>query len=201
MSAVCEYYLSLSSPWAYMGHDRFVALAQKYKVQIVLKPCDLSKVFNVSGGLPLAKRPPQRQAYRLQEMTRWSEFLGIPLNLQPTYFPVQTDAAAKLVIATQLAHGTNAALTITGAILRGLWAEEKNIADPATLIGIANDLDYDGQTLLKSSETTSIQTEFARFTDEAISANVFGSPWFILNGESFWGQDRLDFVERTFAKL
>jgi 2-hydroxychromene-2-carboxylate isomerase len=197
MSAVCEYYLSLSSPWAYMGHDRFVALAQKYKVQ----PCDLSKVFNVSGGLPLAKRPPQRQAYRLQEMTRWSEFLGIPLNLQPTYFPVQTDAAAKLVIATQLAHGTNAALTITGAILRGLWAEEKNIADPATLIGIANDLDYDGQTLLKSSETTSIQTEFARFTDEAISANVFGSPWFILNGESFWGQDRLDFVERAFAKL
>lgn len=201
MSAVCEYYLSLSSPWAYMGHDRFVALAQKYKVQIVLKPCDLSKVFNVSGGLPLAKRPPQRQAYRLQEMARWSEFLGIPLNLQPTYFPVQTDAAAKLVIATQLAHGTNAALTMTGAILRGLWAEEKNIADPATLIGIANDLDYDGQTLLKSSETTSIQTEFARFTDEAISANVFGSPWFILNGESFWGQDRLDFVERAFAKL
>jgi 2-hydroxychromene-2-carboxylate isomerase len=200
MSAVCEYYLSLSSPWAYLGHARFVALAQKYKVQVVLKPCDLSKVFSVSGGLPLAKRPPQRQAYRLQELARWSQFLDIPLNIQPTFFPVQTDAAAKLVIATQLAHGTTAALNVTGALLKGLWADEKNIADPATLIGIASDLDFEGQTLLKSSETTSIQAEFDRFTDEAMSNNVFGSPWFIFNGESFWGQDRLDFVERAFAK-
>ncbi len=200
MSTVCEYYLSLSSPWAYLGHDRFVALAQKYKVQVVLKPCDLSRIYAVSGGLPLPKRPPQRQAYRLQELARWSAFLDIPLTLQPTYFPAQTDTAAKLVIATQLAHGTAAALTITGAILRGLWAEEKNIADPATLIGIASSLDYDGVTLLKSSDTASIQTEFDRFTDEAVSNNVFGSPWYIVNGESFWGQDRLDFVERAFAK-
>jgi 2-hydroxychromene-2-carboxylate isomerase len=182
MSAVCEYYLSLSSPWAYLGHARFVALAQKHKVQVVLKPCDLSKVFSVSGGLPLAKRPPQRQAYRLQELARWSQFLDIPLNIQPTFFPVQTDAAAKLVM------------------LKALWADEKNIADPATLIGIASDLDFEGPTLLKSSETTSIQAEFDRFTDEAMSNNVFGSPWFIFNGESFWGQDRLDFVERAFAK-
>lgn len=200
MSAVCEYYLSLSSPWAYLGHDRFVALTQKYKAQVLLKPCDLSKVFAVSGGLPLAKRPPQRQAYRLQELSRWSAFLDIPLNVQPTYFPVQTDAAAKLVIATQLAHGTAAALTVTGALLKALWAEEKNIADPATLIGIASELDYDGATLLKSSDTASIQAEFGRFTDEAISHNVFGSPWYIVNGESFWGQDRLDFVERALAK-
>lgn len=200
MSAVCEYYLSLSSPWAYLGHDRFVALTQKYKAQVLLKPCDLSKVFAVSGGLPLAKRPPQRQAYRLQELSRWSAFLEIPLNVQPTYFPVQTDAAAKLVIATQLAHGTAAALTVTGALLKALWAEEKNIADPATLTGIVNDLDYDGATLLKSSDTASIQAEFGRFTDEAMSHNVFGSPWYIVNGESFWGQDRLDFVERALAK-
>ena len=200
MSAVCEYYLSLSSPWAYLGHDRFVALTQKYKAQVLLKPCDLSKVFAVSGGLPLAKRPPQRQAYRLQELSRWSAFLEIPLNVQPTYFPVQTDAAAKLVIATQLAHGTAAALTVTGALLKALWAEEKNIADPATLTGIVNELDYDGATLLKSSDTASIQAEFGRFTDEAMSHNVFGSPWYIVNGESFWGQDRLDFVERALAK-
>lgn len=183
-----------------MGHERFIALAEKYKIQVALKPVDLSKVFSVSGGVPLAKRPPQRQAYRLQELARWRDYLDIPLNIQPTYFPVQPDTASKLVIATQLAHGTNAALGLTGAIMRGLWAEEKNIADTATLIGIANDLDYDGATLLKSSETASIQAELDRFTEEAKSNNVFGSPWYVFKGESYWGQDRLDFVERAFAK-
>lgn len=199
MSATCEYYLSLSSPWAYLGHDRFVSLTQQYKAQVALRPCDLSKVFAVSGGLPLAKRPPQRQAYRLQELARWSAFLDIPLNPQPTYFPVQTDAAARLVIATQLAHGTTAALSMTGALMRALWAEDKNIADTATLVGIANDLDYDGAMLLKSSETSSVQAEFDRFTEQAISNNVFGSPWYVVNGEHFWGQDRLDFVGRALA--
>jgi 2-hydroxychromene-2-carboxylate isomerase len=200
MSAVCEYYLSVASPWAYLGHERFVALAQKYKIQVALKPIEFSRISAVSGGIPLTKRAPQRLSYRLQELSRFSAHLGIPLNLQPTYFPVQTDLAAKLVIATQLAHGTNAALSLTGAVLRAIWAEDRNIADTATLISIANDLELDGATLLKSSETASVQAELDRFTDEAISNNVFGAPWYLFNGESFWGQDRLDFVERAFAK-
>lgn len=200
MSKVCEYFFAPPSPWAYLGHDRFVALARKYGVQIEIKPCDLGKVFNVSGGLPLAKRPPQRQAYRLVELKRWSEFLQIPLNPHPKFFPVPSDAAAKLIIATKLAHGTDAALDVAGAVMRGIWAEEKNIADHDTLVGIACDLGHDGKALLKSSETASVQSEYDRFTDEAIAANVFGSPWYIVDGEGFWGQDRLDFIERTFAK-
>lgn len=200
MAKVCEYYFTPQSPWAYLGHDRFVALARKYGVQVEIKPCDLGKVFNVSGGLPLAKRPPQRQAYRLVELKRWSEFLQIPLNLHPKFFPVPADAAAKLIIATKLAHGTDAALDIAGVIMRGVWAEEKNIADPDTLSAMAFDLGHDGKALLKSSETASVQSEYDRFTDEAIAANVFGSPWYVVDGEGFWGQDRLDFVERAFAK-
>lgn len=200
MSKLCEYYFVPHSPFSYLGHARLVALAKQYDVKIILKPCDLSKVFNISGGLPLAKRAPQRQAYRLEELRRWSEYLQVPLNLQPTFFPVQSDDAAKLIIATQLAHGTEAALTLTGAIMRAVWAEERNIADDATLIAITTELGHDGKTLLKSAETTSVQSEFDRFTDEAISANVFGVPWYVVDGEAFWGQDRLDFVERAFAK-
>ena len=200
MSKLCEYYFAPHSPFAYLGHARLLELAKQYNVKIALKPCDLSKVFSISGGLPLAKRPPQRQAYRLAELRRWSEYLQVPLNLQPTYFPVQSDDAAKLIIAAQLAHGTEAALTLTSAIMRAVWAEQRNIADGATLIAIATDLGHDGKTLLKSAETASVQSEFDRFTEEAISANVFGSPWYVVDGEGFWGQDRLDFVERAFAR-
>lgn len=200
MAKVCEYFFSPQSPWTYLGHERFVTLARQYGVQVDIKPCDLGKVFNVSGGLPLAKRPPQRQAYRLVELKRWSEFLQIPLNLQPKFFPVQSDSAAKLIIATRLAHGTDAALELAGRIMRALWAEEKNIGDADTLIAIALDCGHDGKSLLKSSETASVQSEYDRFTDDAIKANVFGSPWYVVDGEPFWGQDRLDFVERAFAK-
>jgi 2-hydroxychromene-2-carboxylate isomerase len=200
MPKTCDYYFSPPSPWSYFGHDRFVAIAKKHGAQIDLKPCDFGKVFNVSGGLPLAKRPPQRQAYRLVELKRWSEFLKMPLNLHPKFFPVPGDAASKLIIATKLAHGADAALNLTGAIMRGVWADEKNIADTDTLIAIANALGHDGKALLKSSETASVQAEYDRYTDEAIAANVFGAPWYAVNGEGYWGQDRLDFVDRALAK-
>ncbi|NMM25938.1 MAG: 2-hydroxychromene-2-carboxylate isomerase [Glaciimonas sp.] len=200
MTNTCEYYFSPQSPFAYLGHARFVALAKKYRVQVDLKPCDLGKVFNLSGGLPLAKRAPQRQAYRLVELQRWSDYLELPLNLQPTFFPVADHAAAKLIIATQLAHGTDAALVLAGAIMRAVWSEQKNIADADTLAGIAAECEHDGKLLLKSSETASVQAQFDRFTDDAVAANVFGAPWYVVNGEGFWGQDRLDFVERAFLK-
>jgi 2-hydroxychromene-2-carboxylate isomerase len=200
MGKVCEYFFAPHSPFAHLGHARFVALAKQYDVQVVLKPFDLSKIFGQSGGVPLAKRAPQRQAYRLKELARWSKFLGLPMNLQPTYFPVQSDAAARLIIATQLAHGTNAALDLSGAVMRAVWEEERNIADADTLIALANGLGHDGVNLLKSSETASVQAEFDRFTEEASAANIFGAPWYIVDGEGYWGQDRLDFVGRAFAE-
>jgi 2-hydroxychromene-2-carboxylate isomerase len=200
MSKLCEYYFSPQSPWAYLGHQRFVDMAKRQGVKIEMKPFDLGKVFAISGGLPLAKRSPQRQAYRLTEMQRWSEHLAMPMNLQPSFFPVAADPAALMIIAAQLAHGTEAALTLTGVIMRALWAEQKNIADPDTLVGLAFDCELDGKQMLKSSETASVQAEYERFTNEAIAANVFGVPWFSYGGESFWGQDRLDFLERAFQK-
>lgn len=200
MAKVCEYYFAPQSPWAYLGHARLIALAKQYDAQIEIKPCDLGKVFSVSGGLPLAKRPPQRQAYRLAELKRWSEYLALPLNLQPKFFPVQGEPAAKLIIATKFAHGTDAALALTGTIMTALWADEKNIADPDTLIALSNAAGHDGNALFKSSETASIQSEYDQFTNDAVAANVFGSPWYVVDGEGFWGQDRLDFVERALQK-
>ena len=200
MPKVLEYYFAPPSPYAYLGHARMVAMAKQHNAQVQILPCDFGKVFTVSGGLPLAKRAPQRQAYRLLELQRWSSFLGLPMNLQPKFFPVSGDAASQLIIATQLAHGTDVALALSGAIMAAVWAEEKNIADSATLAGLANQLDLDGASLMKSAATPSIQAEYERNTENAIAANIFGAPWYVVDGEGFWGQDRLDFVERALAK-
>lgn len=203
MAKICEYFFAPQSPWAYLGHARLSALAEQHGARIEVKPCDLGKVFSQSGGLPLAKRAPQRQAYRLQEMARWSEHLQMPLHLQPAFFPVSGDMAAKLIIATQLAHGNAAALQLTGGIMRALWAEQKNIADADTLAALANDcegVELDGKMLLKTAETGAVQTQYEQYTSEALAANVFGSPWYIVDGQGYWGQDRLDFVERALLK-
>ena len=200
MPKTCTYYLAPQSPYAYLGHARLLAAARQHGVQIELRPADFGKIFNASGGLPLAKRAPQRQAYRLLELKRWSEYLGMALNLQPKFFPVSGDPAAKLLIATQLAHGTDAALNLAGDIMRALWVEEKNIGDGETLAALASAAGHDGKSLVKASETASVLGEFDRFTDEAVAANVFGAPWYVIDGEGYWGQDRLDFLERAFAK-
>ncbi|MEC5217036.1 2-hydroxychromene-2-carboxylate isomerase [Actimicrobium sp. GrIS 1.19] len=200
MSKVCEYFFAPQSPYAYLGHARLVAIAKATNARIEIRPCDLGRVFSGSGGLPLAKRAPQRQAYRLIELQRWSEFLGLPMNIQPKYFPVSGDAAARLIIATQIALGTDTAMTLTGAIMTAVWVDEKNIADTDTLVGIANLLELDGKSLMKSSDTPAVQAEYDRHTDAAMAANVFGAPWYVVDGEGYWGQDRLDFVERALNK-
>ncbi len=137
MTVAIDYFLSPQSPWTYLGHERFAEIAREAGATINVLPVDLGRVFPVSGGLPLAKRAPQRQAYRLVELKRFSEHLGRPLNLHPRYFPVASDDAAKLIIAVDANDGSDAAMKIAAAILRGVWVEEKNIADPHGAAGDA----------------------------------------------------------------
>jgi 2-hydroxychromene-2-carboxylate isomerase len=196
MSKTIQYFFAPNSPWAYLGHDRLMMLAKYYGALVDPRPFDLGKVFGVSGGLPLAQRAPQRQAYRLHELKRWSALLGLPLNPQPKYFPVAPDAAAKLILATLDSAGTDLALELAGDIMRALWAEEKDIADDATLAELAGDCGLDGRMLLVASRDPAIAAAYERLTDQAIAAGVFGVPWYVVDGHGFWGQDRLDFVER-----
>lgn len=197
MSKTVEYFLSPQSPWCYLGHQRLVDIVRETGAQVELKPFDLGKVFSVSGGLPLAKRAPQRQAYRLVELERWAKFLGLPMHTQPQFFPVSPDAASTLIIAARTSLGADAALALSGAIMRALWAEEKNIADEDTLAQTATLCGFDGRMLLKSAQTAGVQEQYQRNTEEAIAANIFGVPWYVVDGDGFWGQDRLDFVRRA----
>ena len=125
MSLTIDYYLSPQSPWTYLGHERFCEIARAAKANVRVLPVDLGgKVFPVTGGVPLSKRAPQRQAYRLLELKRFSEALGQPINLQPRYFPVSGDDAARLIVAVDMHDGTEAALALTGAVLRGVWVDD-----------------------------------------------------------------------------
>lgn len=193
-----DYYYSHQSPWTYMGHGRFLKMAAAAGAAVDFKPVDYGRIFPQSGGLPVNKRPPQRQAYRLIELKRWSEFLGVELNLNPKFFPVDSKPAALLAIAAgKSGHDVG---RLSAAIFRAVWAEEKNIADPATLMAIADAQGMDGKKLMAASAAPEVQQTYDRYTDEAIAAQVFGAPWYVYKGEPFWGQDRLGMLERALKK-
>lgn len=193
MSKTVDYYFAPQSPWTYLGHARFVEIAQSAGATVRVMPMDLGQVFPISGGLPLGKRAPQRQAYRLVELTRFSQALQLPLNLHPKFFPVAGDPAARLIIAVDMHHGTEAALAITGAVLTAVWHEERDIADAATLAQLLTEHKLDA-TCWDLAQTPEVQARYDSYTQRAIDNQVFGAPSFVIDGELFWGQDRLDFV-------
>ena len=193
MTKTIDYYFAPQSPWTYLGHSRFVQTAKAAGATVRVLPMDLGKVFPISGGLPLGKRAPQRQAYRLVELERFSKVLNLPLNLHPKFFPVAGDPAAKLVIAVDMHHGSEAALAITGAVLSAVWHEERDIADAATLSALLSEHQLDAACLALSN-TPEVQARYDSYTQSAIEAQVFGAPTYLIDGEMFWGQDRLDFV-------
>jgi 2-hydroxychromene-2-carboxylate isomerase len=198
--ATVQYYFAPQSPWTYLGHLRFWDVARKHGAHIEMLPVDLGgKVFPVSGGLPLGKRAPQRQAYRLLEMKRFSEHLHAPMNLQPKYFPVAGDDAARLIIAVDQQDGTDAAMHITDAVLRAVWVEERNIADEATLAALLRERELPARRL-EDAHSQAVAERYEGNTQRAIDAGVFGAPSYVVDGEIFWGQDRLDFLDRRLSK-
>ncbi|WP_423457876.1 2-hydroxychromene-2-carboxylate isomerase [Ottowia sp. VDI28] len=198
MSRSVLYYFAPQSPWTYLGHARLAALLRQSRREVSVLPADLGKVFPVSGGLPLPKRAPQRQAYRLVELKRFAEHLGVPLNVQPRYFPVDGNPAALLITAVQQRDGTDAAMALAGAILAACWAQERDIANEGTLLELLAECDLPDERLDQSREAGT-QARYDANTQAAIDAGIFGAPTYIVDGEMFWGQDRLDFVARKLG--
>lgn len=192
-----ECFYTLSSPWAYFGAPRMVEIARKHAARIVLRPYDFLHVVAQTGGIPLRTRPQPRQDYHALELDRWRTYLGMPLNLKPRFYPPDNRAATHAVIAAQLA-GLDA-LRLSHAILRALWAEERNSADRATLIAIAGESGIDGERLFGADTAAAVEREFARNSAEAAARGVFGSPTYFFAGVPYWGQDRLDFLDRALA--
>ena len=193
MTKTIEYYFSLISPWSYLGNARLREIATQNEAVISFKPINVLDVFSQSGGLPLGKRAPQRQAYRLVELERWKKRLNVPLAFHPKFFPADEKIAAGMVIAAK-DRGENVGPFVQ-AIMAAVWTEDKNISDPSTLEEIATNLGLDGNSLVAEAENAQTLDTWKAYTAEAIENQVFGVPTYLFEGIPYWGQDRLDFLE------
>jgi len=195
-----DYYISLNSPWTYLGSARFAAIAKKHDCTVNVKPAKFSEVFARTGGLPLAKRAPERRAYRLMDLKRWRDHLGIPINIEPKYFPSDEAPGTRLVLAAKL-QGKDAHRLAT-EIGKALWEMEQSIADPAALAAAAERAGIDAEAIRKAGPSDAeLDGMHDELTAEAIKRGVFGAPSYVLaSGEIFWGQDRLEFLDRVLAR-
>ena len=196
-----EYYFSLNSPWTYLGSARLQAISAKHKATIVVKPARFGIIFEQTGGLPLPKRSPARQAYRLMELKRWRDYLGIPITIQPKGFPSDEVAATRLVIAAAQ-QGRNA-LGFAHELGRGLWELEKTLSDPADIAAAAQRCGLDlAAVQAAASPDAALDKIWEQNTADGLARGVFGAPAYVLpSGEIFWGQDRVEFLERAVGKL
>lgn len=197
MPKVVEYYLSPVSPWTYLGHARLVEIAARHGATIEPIPIDLMELFPLTGGLPLAKRAPERQAYRMLELKRWRRALDVPLTLEPRFFPADSKPAVAFLTAAKL-RGDDA-VALAGKVLAACWAEERDVADPQTLIACAESLGLDGAKIQEAAMSDDTATVISAGFDRALERGVFGAPGYLVGGELYWGQDRLDFVERALG--
>ena len=151
-----------------------------------------------SGGVLLADRSWQRQAFRITELKRWRSRLGMPVNIEPKFFPVDVDLASCVVIAAQ--QGGLPVADFVNAVMRAIWAEDQNVADPGVLVAIAERCGLKGRGLLDAADAEAVRAEYRGNTERALSAGVFGSPFYAFAGELFWGQDRLDMLEEAIVR-
>ncbi|HMM93084.1 2-hydroxychromene-2-carboxylate isomerase [Bradyrhizobium sp.] len=197
MAITITYYLSLNSPWTFMGSALFAEIVQRYGADVDVKPCKFGPIFEQTGGLPLPKRSPQRRAYRLMELKRWREVRGIPLNLEPKHFPSDDLAAVRLVISAKL-QGKDAHL-LSLEFGRAIWEREESLADAAVMAAAAQRAGLDAAALRANGPPDAeLDALYEQYTQDALKAGVFGAPSYVLpSGEIFWGQDRLELLDRA----
>lgn len=188
-----DYYFSLVSPWAYIGHAPFMEIARRHRLDINYKPVFLGRVFAETGGLPLAQRHPARQRYRLLELQRWREKRGLSFHLQPKHWPFDVNVADRCVIAMGVA-GTDPDSFLRLAY-SAIWEEERDLGDVGVLQELAEKAGLDAASILQIAQGSTAEAFYAINLENAVAADVFGSPAYVLEGEVFWGQDRLELLD------
>ncbi len=199
MAQHIDYYASLNSPWTHLGAARIEALAANHDASLRIWPVDFGAIFPASGGLPLPKRAPQRQAYRLMELRRWRDFLGVPINVEPKFFPASEALTGPCVIALRETQGDAPAIKLAHRVLRAVWQDELNPGDPATLARLITEIGLDANAVMQLGAEPRWTERRTADTQAALDRGVFGAPSYVIGDEIFWGQDRLDFVGRKLA--
>lgn len=198
--ATIGYYFTLNSPWSYLGSAKFAEMAKRFGHTVDVRPVKFGVIFPQTGGLPLPKRAPARQAYRLMELKRWRDVRDLPINIQPRHFPSDEVPGTRLVIAAKLAgHDAHLLATELG---RSLWEREENLGDWSVVQAAAQRAGLDAEAIRKAGPSDAeLDRIYDEYTAEGLAKGVFGAPTYYLeSGEFFWGQDRLELLERELSK-
>lgn len=199
MARNLSYYFSLVSPWAYLGHAELGRIAQAHDLAIDYRPVNLMELFPDTGGLPLPRRHPFRQAYRFVEMQRWRDERDLPLVLKPKYWPFDVKLADCAMLMAGRLGDRQAAHLLIALAFRAVWVEERDLADEDTLAQVATAAGFDAGALLAAARSQEAASAYAANFERARRDSVFGSPSYVLDGEVFWGQDRLGMLEAALA--
>ncbi|MDB5502534.1 MAG: 2-hydroxychromene-2-carboxylate isomerase [Tardiphaga sp.] len=192
MSQQIDYYFSLPSPWAYIGHKPFRDLVSAYDLKVNHKPVFLGELFAETGGLPLGRRHPVRQRYRMLELQRWRDKRGLDFHLQPKHWPFDARLPDGVVVAAIEAGFDPDALL--RRVFPAVWEDQADLADPAVLTKLADDAGLPGTQLLARAASAEIGVIYEQNRQDALAADVFGSPAYVFQGEVFWGQDRIELL-------
>ncbi|WP_445777501.1 2-hydroxychromene-2-carboxylate isomerase [Shewanella sp.] len=198
MKTAIEYYFTSLSPYAYLGHNTFMSLAQQHHSDINYKPIKLGKLFAVLGVLPVKQRLQARQDYRLIELARWAKKRQLPLNLHPAFFPADPSLADKcIIVLQQLGHPPS---EFAAQILAACWAKEQNIADMALNHRLLTSMQLDADKIIAQASSDEIETIYEANTTAAIEKGLLGVPTYVYQNEPFWGQDRLELLADKLAQ-
>jgi 2-hydroxychromene-2-carboxylate isomerase len=194
---VIEYFYSAHSAYAYLGAWRLAEIAAQSGWRVAHRPVDLNPVIAATSGDAFGSRSPAHRDYFFgRDMFRWAEYRGLPMI---RHRPTHHDNPLALPNGVIIAAGTDADV-MSRSILQAHWRDDADIADPATLGQLADDAGLDGAALLAAARGEAVQAQHALNTREAIRRSVFGSPTYVVRGDMFYGQDRLDLVARAIDR-
>lgn len=197
MAAPIDFYFDFSSPYGYMAAQRIEALAARYGRSVDWHPILLGVIFKETGAAPLTQVP-LKGDYSRRDMPRSARFHGIDGFRMPSRFPIPTQGAARIVLALK---ATNDALAtnVAKALYRAYFVEDLDISDPDVAAGVAGRAGADAAAMREAVDDPKIKEALKDAVAQAMQAGVCGSPFFIVDGEPFWGVDRLPQLERWLA--
>jgi 2-hydroxychromene-2-carboxylate isomerase len=193
MSAPIDFYYDYSSPYGYLASTRIEALAARHGREVVWRPILLGAVFKVTGGQPLPTVP-LKGDYARRDILRCARYYGIPLQI-PSKFPVATQAPARATY-WLCDRDPAQAKVLAAALFRAYFIEDRDISSPEVTAEVAAAMGLPGEPLRAALQEPAVKERVRAETDAALARGVFGSPFFIVDGEPFWGVDRMDQLER-----
>ena len=195
-----EYYYSAHSAFAYLGAAALYEICAAHDVTLTHRPILLSPVVEAAGGPSFASRTqPHLDYYFGREIERWAEWRSVDIvNFRPTHHDNPIDLPNGVIIAAQQAGADVDAVSL--AILKAHWKHDADIADRDSLHEILAGQGVDADALLDAALSDRVQKQHSENTEAAIELPVFGSPTYVVNGDPFYGQDRLELVARALQQ-